>query len=203
MDQNQFAADVRKALQASQQEIARLAAEIAKIKSKPRSWEDEIEALPGKRVPSHFVTTQDFTTSNDGQRGAGMTFKISQDGPFVMTHYPFALWKVTLPTTATNYGYWRPCWDAFLPTQQVTTDYVSISYELQDSGSQRNFQDNAMPPIFSYPDRLKALPKPALFSPNSVVMLTPTYENIAFNSSGTATTGGKLVIALIGYRIIP
>jgi len=44
---------------------------------------------------------------------------------------------------------------------------------------------------------------PTLFSPNTVVVFTPTYADILFNGSAAIpATEGTLVVTLPGYRII-
>ena len=196
-----------------QRDNARMVAEFAELQKKfvevlsKRSITEEIDAIPGRRIFYNWVQTQSFTSTQDGQKGAAMTFKLSQDGPFVMTSYPMAIWKVALPTTATNFGKWRPVASYPLPLQQfaatdVEEDIIDLSYEMQDSGSNRNFQDNPVPAgMFSYPGNLVELPVPTLFTPNSVVSFIPTYENMVLSASGTATTGGTLVVVLPGYRI--
>ena len=72
------------------------------VNSAPISPTYEIDRLPGRRVFFHYVQTQDFTTTQDGTRGSDMTFRVSQDGPFVMTHYPVAMWRSTVPVTSTS-----------------------------------------------------------------------------------------------------
>lgn len=198
---DQLAANVRKALDASASRVARLEEELAAFRATTKSAEDEIESIPGRRIPMHPTQTVAFTASDADTRGSALQFKLSQDGPFIMTHYPVVAWRVSLPSNATNYGQWRPVYHWPLPTQSVTSDFISISWEMIDQGPQQNFQDNAMPPIFSRPDRLVPLPRQCKFAPLSVVHVIPTYHDINFNSGGTATTGGTLVVTLIGYRI--
>lgn len=173
------------------------------VNSAPISPTYEIDRLPGRRVFFHYVQTQDFTTTQDGTRGSDMTFRVSQDGPFVMTHYPVAMWRSTVPTNATDFGLWRPVSTWPSPTQDLGAyrNVINLSYELSDSGSTRKFQDGAMPPLFSRPDDLKPLPCPTLFKENSTILFTPVYEDISFGG-GTATTTGRLVVAIPGYRII-
>jgi hypothetical protein len=185
--------------------IQELEQAIEDIRNAPKvhpSLEDAIDAIPGRRVLFTLVDSQLFTTTQDGNRGNAMTFEISQDGPWVMTHYPFVVWRSTLPTTATDFGRWRPVstWD--IPDQVVDTNIIDISYELQDSGSGRNLQnEQAVPPVLSQPGSLEWLPKPCLFRPQSVISFIPTYEDITFGG-GTVTTEGRLVVALLGYKIV-
>lgn len=167
-----------------------------------QTLEDAIDSIPGRRVFYTLVGTQTFTTTNDGARGNAITFEISQDGPFIMTHYPFVMWRSTLPTNATDFGRWRTVCTAYLPTQQLTTNFIDISYEMSDSGSQRNFQnDQPVPPLLSKPDDIVPLPVQSLFKPQSVISFIPTYNDILLAGS-TATTQGTLVVALPGYKII-
>lgn len=209
---NQIFAGLRNMLSAQQKEIDRLARDIALYRERPLTPLDEINSIPGRRLFFLPTKTQDFTSSQDGAKGSSLSFTVSQDGPFIMTHFPLVMWKVTLPTTATNYGRWSPVSSYPLPTQQQqvaldTTfksfgDIVDLSYEMIDSGPQQNFQDNPLPPIFSQPGALLPLPIPTKFAPASVITFTPTYENIFFATDpATDTTGGRLVVTLIGYRI--
>ena len=168
----------------------------------PRSITQEIDSIPGRRI---FYTLSDrisFTDALAGMRGLPLTFLVSQDGPFIMTHYPWVSWKPNAPDTATNFGAWRPVSTWPLPDQVLDTDLIDVSYEIIDSGSQRNFQNEAVGPIFSRPDNLIPLPVPTLFAPNSTIQFFPTYERIVFSSGGTATTSGEFVVGLPGYRIV-
>lgn len=170
----------------------------------PRSPTADVDAMSGRRIMFTFVQTGTFTSTDDGKRGSGLNFLVSQDGPFVLCYYPIAMWRSSLPTNATDFGKWRPVSSWPLPTQDdiTGTDIINISYELADSGSQRNFQDNAVPGgLLSRPDNLIPLPAPTLFRENSTITFTPTYEDIELGGS-TATTTGTLVVALPGYRII-
>lgn len=168
----------------------------------PRSITQEIDSIPGRRIFYTLGATISFTSAQNGLRGQPLTFLVSQDGPFIGTHYPFAIWKPNAPTNATNFGAWRPVSTWPLPTQVLGTDLVDLSYEVVDSGSQRNFQNQAVGPMLSRPDNMIPLPVPTLFAPNSTIQLTPTYERILFNSGGTPTTGGELYIGFPGYRIV-
>lgn len=171
------------------------------VEASNNNLQDMIEAIPGRRVFFTMVGNQTFTTTQDGARGNAITFEISQDGPWIMTHYPFVLWRSSLPTNATDFGMWRPINTGYLPTQELGTNFIDISYEMQDSGSNRNFQNLATPPLLSTPNWLMPLPVPTLFKPQSVISFIPTYENILFEGS-TATTQGTLAVALPGYKIV-
>lgn len=198
-------ADANAIAQLVRQATAPLKARIDQLEAnhKQMSWEDELECIPGRRIDFALVGSQDFTASQDGLRGQPITFLISVDGPFILTHRPVAVWKVTTPDSATNFGRWRPVSTYPLPTQQLTTDFIDISYEITDTGPTRGLQNDSVPGVMlSNPDQLEKLPKPTKFEPNSTVLFTPIYEKINFNTSGTATTGGKLVVVLPGYKII-
>lgn len=209
---NQMFAALRQKLELQTKELDRMAREMAVIKERPLSPEDEINAIPGRRLFFLPTKTQDFTATQDGAKGSAMSFTISQDGPFIMTHFPLVMWKATLPTNGTNYGRWMPIMSYPTPFQhsqvaldttfKAFADMIDISYEMVDSGPQQNFQDNPLPPLISLPGALQPLPVPTKFAPASVITFTPTYENIFFASDPTTdTTGGRLVVSLIGYRI--
>lgn len=174
------------------------------FKARPKSITEEIDSIPGRRI---FYTLSDrvnFTADDDGLRGEPLNYQVSQDGPFVMTHYPIAAWKPNAPDSATNFGQWSPVRSWPLSGQQNTDqDRIDLSYEFIDGGSQRNFQNEALGPAFSNPDNFVPLPVPTLFSPNSSIQIFPTYENILFDGTpSTPTTGGELWIGLLGYRIV-
>src|SRR6185436_10074462 len=106
-------------------------------------------------------------------------------------------------TNATNFGKWRPVYTWPLADQVLDTDTIDLSYEISDTGPTRGLQNDSVPGVMlSNPDQLEKLPKPTKFEPNSTILFTPIYEDIDFNSTGTATTGGKLVVVLPGYKII-
>lgn len=170
----------------------------------PRSITQEIDSIAGRRIYYTLNARQNFTIAQNGLRGAAMAFLVSQDGPFIQTHYPIAAWLPNAPADATNFGAWRPVSTWPLPDQVLDTDLIDLSYEVLDSGSQRNFQNEPTGPMFSRPDNLIPLPVPTLFAPNTTVQIVPTYERIAFNTTQgqTATTGGSLWIGLPGYRIV-
>ena len=170
----------------------------------PRSITQEIDSIPGRRI---FYTLSDvlrFTSAQAGLRGTPLSYLISQDGPFIATHYPMAVWRPAEPATATNLGAWSPVSSWPLPTQDMPAqDRIDLSYEVVDSGSQRNFQNEAVGPIFSRPDNLVPLPVPTLFAPNTTIQIFPTFERIFFDpTAAVPTTGGALVIGIPGYRIV-
>jgi hypothetical protein len=189
------------------QQNEKIAALAALCASKPRSVTEEIDAIPGRRIFYTLSAVQGFTTDQDNTRGQVMNFLVSQDGPFIATHYPLVMWKPNAPTNADNFGRWRPVESWPLPTQQQTNfDTIDISYEMNDSGGQRNFQNLPVPAgLLSRPDNMIPLPVPTLYTPNTTIGFVPVYEAINFvpgSESYVATTGGQLVVAIPGYRIV-
>lgn len=174
------------------------------FEQRPRSITEEIDSIPGRRIFYSLSDRIDFTIAEDGRRGEPLNFLVSQDGPFIMTHYPLVIWKPNSPAGATRFGQWSPVYSWPLATQQAADqDRIDLSYEIIDGGSQRNFQNEAAAPIFSRPDYLAPLPVPTLFAPNTVIQFFPTYENILFDPDpATPTDGGQLVVSLPGYRIV-
>ncbi len=175
------------------------------LKARPRSITDEIDSIPGRRIFYNLVGRDTFDINQNTLRGDAINFLVSQDGPFVMTHYPLVMWKPTLPTTATNFGNWSPVTSWPLPTQQVgaNQDRIDLSYEIVDGGSQRNFQNEDSHAWFSRPDNAMPLPVPTLFSPNTTIQFFPTFERILFASAAAIpATQGEIVINLPGYRIV-
>lgn len=190
------------ALTSIQGVMANLQAQVADLSAKPTSVQEEIDALPGRRIESFIAGEIAFdTTVNNGVRGTPIILPISQDGPFVMTHYPVVMWRPSAPTNTPNYLKWRPVSSFPLPTQQITTDWIDISYELQDGGNQRNFQNFPRAPLLSRPDALLECAVPTLWSPNSTIVFTPTYWQLTFSSS-PAPTNGILHCSIPGYRIV-
>ncbi len=203
---NETAAFLRQQLDPIKKEIIRLRQENEQFKAvlqnRPKTPTEELDVIPGRRIFYTLSANQDFTTSQDGQRGQPMNFLVSQDGIFIMTHYPVAMWKSSLPTNATDFGRWRPISTWPLPDQVLDTCIIDISYELIDGGSQRAFQNLPVSPgLISSPSCLIPLPVPTPFAPNTTIQFVPTYENILFNDS-TPTTQGTLVVSLPGYKIV-
>lgn len=199
-------------LQRMERDHAAIAAQqqlIEKLCDRPPNILEEVESIPGRRIYYNLVAQTTFTIAQNGRRGQPAQALVSQDGPFIQTHYPFALWRPSAPATATNFGLWRPVSAYPLPDQatpasgnfDLDEDIISISYEVTDAGSQRNFQNAAAPPILSTPDNLVPLPVPTLFTPNSTVQFFPTYESIRFSNGVVPPTDGVLVVAFPGYRI--
>lgn len=182
-------------LQKQNQVIMRL------IGSKPLSVQEEIDAIEGRRMEGTLSGEIAFTANDEGQRGAPVTMSVSQDGPFVMTHYPMVVWRPTAPDNATNLNRWRPVSTFPLPDQVVDTDIIDIMYELQDGGNQRLLQNEPRGPLLSRPDNIVPCPVPTLWSPNSVVLFIPTYLALTWDGS-TPPTEGVLHVDIPGYRIV-
>lgn len=200
----QLIAKQRSTEQQLQQVLLKYEEFVKQCEEAPRSITAEIDSLPGRRIFYNLVDRVDFTIDDDGLRGQPLQFLVSQDGAFIMTHYPLMIWAPNLPANATNFGRFSPVSSWPLPLQQITNqDIIDISWELVDSGSQRNFQNEAAGPLFSRPDNLIPLPVPTLFAPNTTVQIFPTYERIFFDAdNATDTTGGSLICILPGYKIV-
>lgn len=170
----------------------------------PRSITEEIDEIEGRRIFYNLSGRQDFTIAQLAQRGDAVSFSVSQDGPFIMTHYPIVTWKPNLPAAADNHGKWSPVSSWPLPAQQnANQDTIDLSYEFFDGGAMRAFNNELAVPLFSRPDNLAPLPVPTLFAPNANIQFFPTFEDIDFSAGATvATTGGQLVVTLPGYRIV-
>jgi hypothetical protein len=177
------------------------AALIAELQSRPRTITEEIDQIPGRRIETVLSGEVIFDITDEGKRGNPILIQVSQDGPFVMTHYPMALWRPTLPTTATNFERWRPISTYPLPDQVVDSDIIDLMYELQDGGSQRNFQNAPRGPLLSRPDNVVPCAVPTLWSPNSAIAFYPTYNRLTWDSE-IPPTQGTLHVDLIGYRIV-
>ena len=184
--------------------VQQQAALIAELQTRPRTITEEIDQIPGRRIETMLTGEVTFDITSVGKRGNPITIQVSQDGPFVMTHYPMAIWRPTAPTNASNYEVWSPVSSFPLPTQQQPNgDSIQLMYELQDGGSQRNFQNAPRGPGFSRPDNFIPCAVPTLWSPNSAIAFYPTYNNILFNAAAAVpTTQGTLHVDLIGYRIV-
>jgi len=172
--------------------------------SSPRTIQEEIDALPGRRIFYQLSGRQSFTIAQDGTRNEAISFAVSQDGPFVMTAFPVVTWKPNAPNNATNFGQWSPPYSWPLPAQEsATQDRIDLSWEFFDGGAQRAFNNEVSAPLFSGPTHKEKLPVPTLFAPNSNIQFIPTYEDIFFNTlAGIPATGGQLVVTLPGYRIV-
>lgn len=200
---DQLAAALRIQATALQGAISRLndmAARVGQMQSRPTTVQEEIDAQPGRRIESVLSGEVVFTAADVGQRATPIVIQVSQDGPFVMTHYPLVVWYPSAPSSATNFGRWRPVSSAYLPTQQVTTDFIDLKYEMNDGGSQRQMQNAARGPLFSRPDNIVPAPLPTLWSPNAAIVFQPIYLSLTWDGA-VPPTAGTLHVDLIGYRI--
>jgi len=197
---SRFLASHKNAIEQQGQQINQLIQLVNQLQSKPTSVQEEIDARPGRRIESVLAGEVTFTLNDLGQRATPIIIQVSQDGPFVMTHYPMVLWRPSAPTNATNFGRWRPVSTFPLPTQQDGTDIIDIMYELNDAGSQRFMQNQPRGPLFSRPDNIVPCPLPTLWAPNAAIQFVPTYNAITWNGT-TPPTQGILHVDLIGYRI--
>lgn len=184
-----------------QQVITQLTQAMNDLMSRPRTITEEIDQIPGRRIDTVLSGEVTFDSTAEGTRGNPVLIQVSQDGPFVMTHYPMISWYPSAPTSAANYMRWRPVSTYPLPDQVVDTDIIDIKYELQDGGNQRNFQNAPRGLVLSRPDNIVPLACPTLWAPNSAIALTPTYMNITWDSD-PAPTQGTLHVDFIGYRIV-
>ncbi len=217
---NSFQEFVRSSLEKVGRNIQRLAAHQSEIDAKysviekmcagAPSITEEIDSIPGRRIFYNLNGEIEFDIADNGRRGQPINFLVSQDGPFIQTHYPMAIWRPSAPITATNFGLWRPVSSWPLPAQavpasanfQLNEDIISISYEFVDGGSQRNMQNLPTPPLLSTPSNLVPLPVPTLFTPNTTIQFFPTYNSIRFSDGAVPPTEGILAIALPGYRVV-
>lgn len=193
-------------LQQSQNTIAVMARDVADLRAKPRTVTEEIDSIPGRRIESIFSGEVEFDITDLGKAGRPIIIPISQDGDFIMTHYPMALWRPTAPDNATNFGRWRPVTSHPLPTMQVPGDIIDISYLLDDSGSQRYMQNELRGPVLSRPDNLVPCAIPTQWAPNAAIKFTPFYHAFLWDGGGgegaVVPTNGVLHVDLIGYRIV-
>lgn len=183
------------------QRVNTLTQQVSSLMSRPKTVWDEINEIPGRWIESTLSGEVTFTSADLGRRGNPISFLVSQDGPFVQTHYPMALWRPSQPTNATNFGRWRPVSTFPLPTQVVSTDIIDILYEIQDGGSQRQFQNEPRGPLLSRPDNVVPSPSPTLWSPNATILFTPTYLALTWDGA-VPPTEGTLHVDIPGFRIV-
>jgi len=181
--------------------IQTLQDQINQVASRPRSPTEMLDAVKGRRIESVLSGDVLFDSTMDGKTGNPVTIQVSQDGPFVITHYPMVLWYPTAPSTTTNLRRWRPVTTFPLPDQVVDEDIIDLLYTIVDGGAQRNFQNNPRGPMFSRPDALQPLPMPTLFAPNATIQFYPIFNKITWNSA-TPPTQGNLHVDFPGYRIV-
>lgn len=203
MDQQlaQLLGGYRNAIKKQGNQIAALYKIIGELQSRPRSVQEEIDAIEGRRMEGTLSGEIEFTADDLGQRAAPITMIVSQDGPFVQTHYPMAVWRPSAPDNTTNFGRWRPISTFPLPDQVVDTDIIDLMYEMQDGGNQRLLQNEARGPLLSRPDNICPTPVPTLWSPGSTVLFIPTYVDMTWDSA-TPPTAGILHVDIPGYRIV-
>lgn len=169
--------------------------------TKPRTVQEEIDAIPGRRVEAALCGSVAFDLTDEGNRGQPVIMQVPQDGPFIQTHYPMVLWRPTAPTNATNLNRWRPVSTFPLPDQVVDTDIIDILYEMQDGGNGRLFQNAARGPLLSRPDNIVPVPVWTLWAPNTSVNFIPTYSSITFDGA-TPPTAGELYVTIPGFHIV-
>jgi hypothetical protein len=190
----------------SEATIAQMAQALAELSSRPRTVTEEIDSIPGRRIETIFSGEVAFDAGDENTRGEPVIINISQDGPFIMTHYPMILWYPTAPDDATNLNAWRPIASFPLPTQEVSGDLIDLKYEIIDGGSQRFFQNAPRGPMVSRPDNFAPCAVPTEFAPAAVINIVPTYMRFLWNGGGgegqIAPTAGILHVDLIGYRIV-
>lgn len=181
--------------------IVQLQGVVTQLASRPRTIQEEIDAIPGRRIESALVGSVLFDGSDEGQRGEPIIIQVPQDGPFIQTHYPLALWFPTAPSDAANLNRWRPVSTFPLPDQVVDTDIIDIMYEMQDGGNGRLFQNQPRGVLLSRPDNIVPVPVPTLWAPNTSINFTPTYLSFTWNSD-PAVTQGELHVTIPGYHIV-
>lgn len=190
----------KSAIQKQSQQVMALYRVIGELQSRPRSVSEEIDAIEGRRLEGTLSGEIEFTADDLGQRAAPVVMTVSQDGPFIQTHYPMVVWRPSSPDDATNLGRWRPVSTFPLPDQVVDTDIIDLMYEMQDGGNQRNLQNEARGPLLSRPDNIVPTPVPTLWSPGTTVLFIPTYLAMTWDAA-IPPTAGILHVDIPGYRI--
>jgi hypothetical protein len=184
-----------------QNQVNQMAAAINMLQTKPDTVWDEINKIPGRWIESTLSGEVTFAATDEGKQGTPIIIVVSQDGPFIQTHYPLVLWFPSAPDNATNFGRWRPVSTFPLPTQVVSTDIIDLQYQMFDGGSQRDFQNAPRGPLFSRPDNVVPLPCPVQWAANATLKFTPIYQAITFNGQ-VAPTQGTLHVDFPGIRIV-
>lgn len=196
--------DLAAAMRKANAVIGQLRAQIQVLMAqgqRPLSTAEEIDAINGRRMEGTLSGEIAFDATVAGNKGNPITMQVSQDGPFVMTHYPMVVWRPTAPDNTTNLNRWRPIASFPLPDQVIDTDIIDIGYELQDGGNQRLLQNSERGPLLSRPDNIVPTPIPTLWSPASVVKFIPYFWSLTWNSA-TPPTAGVLHVDIPGYRIV-
>jgi hypothetical protein len=111
----------------------------------------DIDSIPGRRMA--------YNMSMDGTSTAGnhVDFLISQDGPFILTHFPILLWQYREGTSR-----WV--------VSGSREDELGTFYLMSDESCQRMLTRNWIN-IYSQPHQLTPLPMSTLFVPNSMIRL--------------------------------
>ena len=178
-------------LESSERKLAEMAS------TKERPW--YIEDIPGKRVPYWANITIDIAASSTA-RVSG-TYTVSQDGPFVATTLMAAFRPTGSSATAINR--WRMP-SSVEPEIEVTAgtfgnDYLDFLWEVEDSGSNRQRQNRALPSSYLANGRvnLSELGVADFFERSSVitVYITPI-RTLATNREGT------LHFTLVGFKLL-
>lgn len=188
-------------IKSQDQQIVILQQTLATLANRPRTVQEEIDAIEGRRIESTLDGEVTFTASDLGNRGEPIIMQVSADGPFVQTHYPMALWRPTAPNNATNLNRWRPVSTFPLPDQVVDTDIIDILYEMQDGGNMRLFQNEPRGPLLSRPDNIVPTPVPTLWKENTSINFIPTWLAFTWDSA-IPPTEGTLHVTIPGYRIV-
>lgn len=186
-------------------EVANLKSQVATSVDRSRARaitpEEELNRIPGRRMNYIMSGYVDFVPAQSGNRGESIQFPVSQDGPFVATHMPSASWAPIAPALTPNVNGFRPPTIMDLATQEVSLggEFVDISWELQDGGTQRLMQ-SAPVPADQLSQRIydKKMAMPTLFAPSTIIQFTPTYNRIV----AVTTTTFRLFVSIKGYRIV-
>jgi len=183
-------------------QVSQLVAVVQTLQARPVSPQEEIDQIPGRRIENALTGEVAFDVTDINKRAQPIIMNVSQDGPFIQTHYPLVLWRPSAPSNAANLNRWRPVSTFPLPDQVVDTDIIDILYEMFDGGAGRQFQNAPRSAgLLSRPDNLVPLPIPTLWSPNSNIQFQPTYLALTWDGS-PAPTQGILHVDLPGYRVV-
>ena len=193
------------ALMASQRRIEGLEKGLDEMRSMLRAVSDApkwIEEIPGRRVP-YFATIDINIAASSTSRAEG-TYTISTDGPFACIGVAM-FWQ---RTAAPYNGMWAPATTVEAKiahsSQQLGFNLLfdsplmgSFDVEIAESGSDRNWQNNAFSSALFSPSQggVYVLPIANLFGRSAVatVKVTPTVAQ---------TVAGKVQVILLGYKIV-
>jgi len=161
-----------------------------------------VEEIPGTRVP-YFATIDIVIAANSTSKVEG-TYTVSTDGPFACVGIAMFFQRTTAPYS----GLWSPATTfgaKIAPaSQQLGFGYLfdsplmgSFDVEIAESGSDRNWQNNAFASALFAPSQggVYVLPTANLFGRSSVatVRVTPTVAQ---------AVAGKVQVILLGYKIV-